>query len=429
MRGCNGHFAYEAKQPVDRYGMETNKNFIDLLRLLAESHDHPDPDSSPFSDITDLGNQAVPLLVEALTHDDSLIRRTAAETLGQLKSPFEDRVDLQPAVPHLEAMMASDPDTLVRLHAAESIWNITKSKKVVPGFVDALSDKDVEVRRFAVSLIGLVEADLQDVIQPLIAALADSNPFVRGTAAMVLADYGSVADEALPHLERLLQDDGFNRVTAIHAMVCIDPSRTEELVPILAEALSNGDGTVRQRAAQILGDIPAAGAVAIQSLVQALGDDDENVRLTVLNTLDNIGTAAAPATSVLIRILAKSDDLIERGIAADVLGAIGPLAGEAIPQLLTCLEELGNGAATIFFQLKVADALWQTSGEADHLLAVAKIAVRSPKWWLRHKAASCLGQLGVAGRAAIPDIRQLFEDEDEIVRRAAAESLRKIEAT
>lgn len=29
--------------------------------------------------------------------------------------------------------------------------------------------------------------------------------------------------------------------------------------------------------------------------------------------------------------------------------------GEAIPQLLTCLEELGNGAATIFFQLKVAE--------------------------------------------------------------------------
>ncbi len=143
-----------------------------------------------FPDITDLGDQAVPLLIEALTHDDPVIRRTAAETLGQLRYPVDHGLDLQPAVPHLETMMASDPDTLIRLHGAEAIWIITKNKKVVPGFIETLSDPDVEVRRFAVSMIGLVEADLQDVIQPLIAALADSNPFVRGTAAMVLADYG-----------------------------------------------------------------------------------------------------------------------------------------------------------------------------------------------------------------------------------------------
>ena len=41
--------------------METNKNFTDLLRLLADSHEHPDPDGSPLSDITDLGDHAVPL--------------------------------------------------------------------------------------------------------------------------------------------------------------------------------------------------------------------------------------------------------------------------------------------------------------------------------------------------------------------------------
>ena len=31
-------------------------------------------------------------------------------------------------------MMETDPDTLARLHAAEAIWIITKSKMVVPGF-------------------------------------------------------------------------------------------------------------------------------------------------------------------------------------------------------------------------------------------------------------------------------------------------------
>ena len=57
---------------------------------------------------------------------------------------------------------------------------------------------------------------------------------------MVLADYGQKAAEVLPHLERLLADDEFNRVTVVHADVCAShPSRTEELAPILTEALSS----------------------------------------------------------------------------------------------------------------------------------------------------------------------------------------------
>ena len=67
--------------------METNHKFIDLLRLLADSHEHPDPDNSPLSNIAEIGDQAVSVLVEALTHDDPIIRRVAADTLGQLQSP------------------------------------------------------------------------------------------------------------------------------------------------------------------------------------------------------------------------------------------------------------------------------------------------------------------------------------------------------
>ena len=86
----------------------------------------------------------------------------------------------------------------LRSLAAEALSFITKNKKVVPGFIEALSHTDVEIRRFAVSMIGLVEADLQDVLKPLIAALGDPNPFVRATAAVVLADSGSCQSEIRP---------------------------------------------------------------------------------------------------------------------------------------------------------------------------------------------------------------------------------------
>ncbi len=183
---------------MNTYGMETNQNFTDILRLLAHSVEHPDPCSSPLSDIADLGDQTVPQLVKALTHDDPIIRRSAVHALGQLRSPVEDRLDLQPAAPHLETIMETDIDVLAPLSAAEALWFITENKKVVPGFIEALSHTDVEIRRFAVSMIGLVEADLQDVLKPLIAALGDPNPFVRATAAVVLADSGSCQSEIRP---------------------------------------------------------------------------------------------------------------------------------------------------------------------------------------------------------------------------------------
>ena len=72
--------------------------------------------------------------------------------------------------------------------------------------------------------------------------------------------------------------------------------------------------------------------------------------------------------------------------------------------------------------------MWKISGEAEHLLAMGSIAVRSPEWWLRWQGAGLLGELGAAGSAAISQLRRLVDDDHPIVRRAAAESLGKIEA-
>jgi len=407
--------------------VETNRqHIIALLRLLARSLEHPVLDRCPLSEIADLGDQAVPKLVDALTHDDPIIRRAAAHALGQLRSPFDDRLDLEAAVPHLERMLETDTDPLARLNAAEALWFITGSKMVVPVLLKVLSHEDVEVRRFAVGMFGLVELDPNDTMRPLTAALSDSDPFVRATAAEVLADYGSSAAEALPHLERLLGEDDYTRVVVVHAILCIEPTKTDGLVPVLTGALRNGDRMVRHRAAQVLGEIPAAGALAINSLIQALDDVEEAVRLVALNALQSLGDAAAPAVPALVGVLTGNDDILARGMAADALAAIGPAAEKAAPQLLKCLQEPGNDALTTYFRLKVAGALWSISGEADHLLATAVDAIGNPEWWLRGRAAAMWGELGAAGRAAIPLLRKALQDEHQFVRDQAVRSLGKI---
>jgi len=407
----------------------TTEHITDLLRLLAHSLENPFLDRCPLTEIADLGDQAVPLLIDALAHDDPVIRRTAAHALGQLRSPVDDSLDLKAAIPHLERTLETDPDPLARLNAAEALWFITGSKKVVPAFIEALRHEDVEVRRFAVGMLGLVEADAEDVLQPLTAALSDTDPFVRATAAEVLADYGLAASTALPHLERLLGEDDYTRVVVVHAILCIDPSKTEGLVPVLTGALRNGDRMVRQRAAQVLGEIPPAGALAIRSLLQALDDEEQAVRLEVLNALQNLGAAAAPATPALIEVLTGNDDMLARGMAADALGAIGPSAGEAAPKLLQRLQKRGNDALATYFRLRIARALWRISGEPDHLLATGLEAIRSPEWWRRGMAAAMLGELGATGRAAIPDLKRLLEDEHRGVREAAQVALERIDPT
>ncbi len=410
--------------------METDReHIIDLLRLLAHSLENPVLDRCPLSEIADLGDQAIPLLIDALTHDDPVIRRTAAHALGQLRSPVDNSLDLEAAVPHLERMLETDPDPLARLNAAEALWFITGSRKVVSAFLKGLSHEDVKVRRFAVTMLGLVEADLNDTMRPLTAALSDTDPFVRATAAEVLAIYGSAAAEALPSLKRLLGEDEYTRVVAVYSILCIDPSRTQGLVPVLTGALRNGDRMVRQRAAQVLGEIPsAAGALAIHSLIQALDDEEEGVRLVALNTLQNLGEAAAPAVPALIGVLA-TNDLLARGMAADALGAIGPAAEKAAPKLLQCLQEPGNDALATYFRLRAARALWRIQGEPEHLLAIGLESIRSPEWWRRGRGTAFLGELGAAGRAAIPDLSRLLKDEHRGVREAARLALEQIDPT
>ena len=102
----------------------------------------------------------------------------------------------------------------------------------------------------------------RDTIPPLKAALDDPNLEVRTTAASGLAEFGSAARETQTGIERLLDEGDFASVTAIHAILNIDPSRAEELTPMLVAEAKNGSGHARQRAVQVFGEIPVAGALA-----------------------------------------------------------------------------------------------------------------------------------------------------------------------
>jgi len=412
-----------------------DERILRLLREVADDLEDPDPYWSPSSEIHDLGDEAVPLLVEVLQHDEPLMRKMAAFSLGDLQSLWDElpSPDLTSAIPHLERVLKNDPAPEVRRKAAEALWRICEHEVALQAFLDGLHDDDVEFRRWGAAMLGWVEGKAPESIQPLIDALDDPDLVVRRNAAEALEEFGSVAALALPKLESLLGEDEATRIIGVEAIMKIDPSRTEQLSPILADALGSRSRRIRHHVVQTLGDLPNAGGMAIPELIGALDDEDEAVRMATLGTLERLGLAAAPAVPTLIKILRgegrEGDDVLVRGQAAAVLAAIGEEAHEAAYFLHECLDELGDDDATTYFRLRVAHAIWRISGDPDHPLTRAVELLGNPDWWLRYRAATVLGDLGAAGRAAIPDLREALKDEHPTVRRSAGESLERIDPT
>ena len=278
---------------------------------------------------------------------------------------------------------------------------MTESEKAITAFVDGLKNPDVETRRYAVMMLGLLALEGQNTIPPLTAALDDPDLEVRTTAASGLAEFGSAAREALPGIERLLDEGDFARVTAIHAILNIDPSRAEELTPMLVAEVKSGTGHSRHRAVQVLGEIPVAGALAVQTPIALLDDADRFIREESLNSLRSLGPVAAPAVPKIAEILRgqgkDGSDILIRHSAVDALREVGPAAQAAVQDLVECLLEPVPHSFKVRFRLRLAHALWRAAVEPGYLLAVGLEALHSQDWWLRHAAVALLGDLGTKG--------------------------------
>lgn len=405
-------------------------HLIELLQQFSQCLENPDPERNPLGEIEDLGEEAVPRLVEALNHGDPRIRRTAICVLGCLHSPCGDPFDLAPAIPRLERMLETDPDSLARLYAAEALWTIREDKAAIQVLVGGLRDNQAEARRCAATILGVVGPEGSQAIQPLVEALGDSDVLVRRYAAEDLAAFGPAATVALPNLESLLGEDEWTQVVGAEAILKIAPRRTEEIGPVLVEAMRSGSSRIRHRATQALGELLIAGGLAVAELIDALDDEDEVVRTEAIWALGQLGPAAVPAIPALTAILQghgmDGDDILIRGMAVSALGDIGPEAREAVPDLIECLDADDDDPVTTRFRLQVARTIWKIQQEPSFLISIGIEALGDPKWSLRRLAAQWLGDLVPAAQAVVPHLRRALRDKHPSVRRLAAESLQRI---
>jgi HEAT repeat protein len=126
------------------------------------------------------------------------------------------------------------------------------------------------------------------------------------------------------------------RASAATFMRAAKPS--ENAVRALSKLLDDPAADVRSAAAESLGYIGPAAAVAVPKLVELLSDANTNVRSSAAFALGRVGRAADVAVRDLRRLLGDGDGYV-RASAVEALGGIGATASAAIPEVLKCLTD------------------------------------------------------------------------------------------
>jgi HEAT repeat protein len=202
-----------------------------------------------------IGPAAVPALVEALKHEEWLVRLHAVEALGKVKAPA--------AVPPLLFVLFNDRDSAVREDSVRALGEIG-SPETVEFLVTVL--KDPTLRPLAVEALGRIGD--HRAVPVLIDIVTGAN---RLSDSRVIAGCSDKWDEEM-----------VTRGHAVRALGAIgDPAAIPALVAALQETVTR---------AEAAGALAKFGAAVIPVLLPLLAkEQDENIRYYLKETLTQVG--------------------------------------------------------------------------------------------------------------------------------------------
>ncbi|MDP8234055.1 MAG: HEAT repeat domain-containing protein, partial [Candidatus Saelkia tenebricola] len=374
-----------------------------IAALSDSDSDVREEAASALGDIGDI--MAVEPLIAALSDRDSDVREEAASALGDIG-------DIRAVEPLIKSLL-EDKNTEVRLSAAGSLGEIGGSRaieslilvlgddklclpiycrggmgirddriqvvevlvKLGGGAIDPLckallENECLDIRRYTASALGKI-GDAR-AVEPLIAALSDSDSDVRGIIPWALKDIGAAAvDACIAHIN---DSNWWVREGVIEALGYIGDERATSY---LTEALNDSHPEVRQRAKESLAML--GGAVEIEEVVQ------EEPQIPTIEELS-------------VQLASENKD--------EVLSAISVVKEYSITDAVDALLSL-LGSSDSDIRLSSADALaeLESSIEDDKLAVLVDNAVTL----IDNNAAqeskiNAIGQLGQLGDLRAVDV-------------------------
>lgn len=365
---------------LKRLAPEPGRYLPEVSKRLADAD--PSVVLPALHSLADIGAEAVPFLVEGLKNPKS--RYWATVALAEIGK------DAAPAVPLLQKGV-TEGETEERMQAIMALSAIGAAALPAAGDIArALASDDDSLRFAAAFALGKLEA--QEADAALEKAAGDADPLLASIAAWARARIhpqdAALVKAAVDRLSAGLSSPKPGIQTASISALSdlaksIDDATETRLAGEFIRLLSSPAADVRAAAAAAL---VRSGAVAVAPLEAALADP--TVKGIALEILAAIGPLSTEALDSLIRSL-DDPDPAHRGDAAVAIAAVGPAAAEAVPKLEAIL-----------------------AGDVPP--------------GLRYSVAYALGRIGPAAAAALPTLKRLSGSEDELLATVATWATLKI---
>jgi HEAT repeat protein len=296
---------------------------------------------------------------------------------------------------------------LPRAAAAQDPPPAGNTKEVLARLLQDLKQTgDVERRVQAAMHLADYGPMAEPALPALVAALADLNEDLRLNAAIAV---GKIGKAAIPPLRDLLDGgDKDTRFYAIWALGWVGPDASEA-APALVKAMADKDAGIRRKAAYALGRIAASPQKTIAVLLAAFKDDNEDVRQTASDAVARFGIEAVPG---LLRALDDSNEKV-RLQAAHAIAEMGSDARDTVPRLRELLLAKGTENHAHIYAHALAKL-----GKAGVPALID--GFKDDRQQVRHACSSNLGQVGAE---AVPALVDALGDKNTEVRRLAAQVL------
>lgn len=388
-----------------------------------------------------LGDDAVPALLDGLNHDNADVRAVSVRALGGMGADslvFLPRFigllgdesyfvqwNCAGAIGSLgPAAVSAAPGLLADVTPSEDFaerWPVSGSlagigAPAVPSLVGVLlDDPDEERRHSAARALELMGPSGREALPALLDAMQNDGLLVGEQAARAVAAIAILDTDAVAALIEMLESGSLGgRAVAALALGEMRPPAVQA-VPALARAVNDPNAGVRSKAVLALSKLAPPDQSAIDALLGALADPQ--LRFLASSALLSIGGEAVPALTAAL----SNENASIRLAAAGILGDLGTEAAESIPALADCLSD-----DDVLVRQRAAQSMGRIGGSPEVAVPALLAACRGDDYVLIVQSIEALGNYGENATEAIPLLSSMLALDDVLIQQAAAAALGKI---
>ena len=245
--------------------------------------------------------EILPLFIQTVANSNVKIRAAVAQAL------LVEENSLSNAMVGIVCLLADSPERSFAISILGKLPSRT-ANKTIPILIKALKNKNMHIRSFAAIVLGHMGPYAHEAVYQLILTLVDKDLEVFLAASTALEEispdwqHDAAVHKALPYLMKVLSGDN----------LMIDNTK---FIPILINALSTEEKTVRCQIVTLLCQIDATNPQVIQGLTTALNDKDDDICYAAVVALGNIGAPAIKACLILVTILKHDNKKIQHAVS------------------------------------------------------------------------------------------------------------------